>query len=86
MGLVRGAPTLSPPAAACAAAAGCSGSGGGGLFQPPYRRYHRIRPGGLRAGDAAPAPCRLFSVDGARARLRPAAGRRLTVLVAGSYT
>ncbi len=78
LGLIRCAPTLCPPSA-------CGGCGGG-LFQPHYRRHNRSRPGGLRVGDPAPAPCRLFALDGAEARLRPAAGRRLTVLVAGSYT
>ncbi len=85
LGLIRCAPTLCPLAACAGGGGGCSG-GGSGLFQPHYRRYNRSRPGGLRPGDPAPASCRLFALDGARALLRPAAGRRLTVLVAGSYT
>ncbi len=85
LGLLRCAPTLCPPPACAGGGGGCAG-GGGGLFQPHYRRYNRSRPGGLRPGDPAPAACRLFAVDGAAATLRPAGGRRLTVLVAGSYT
>ncbi len=85
LGLLRCAPALCPPAA-CGGGGGGGCGGGGGLFQPHYRRYNRSRAGGLREGDPAPVDCPLFTPDGVRTRLRPAAGRRLTVLVAGSYT
>ncbi len=82
--LIRCAPALCPPAACVGGGGG--GCGGEGLFQPHYRRFNRSRPGGLRAGDPAPVACQLFTLDGAKTWLQPAARRRLTVLVAGSYT